>query len=216
LQKLGLEITELQNSRETTECCGYGGLMLFANRKLADDVIRRRIGQSPADYIAYCAMCRDNFAARGKKIYHLLDLIYGRADHGAPVKKGPGYSQRRENRVRLKNKMRRAVWGDKVEEQKRSYEAIKLSIPAAVNQIMEERLILLEDVQKVIEYAERTGNKLLKRSNGHILASHRPVSVTYWVEYTPREDGFAVHNAYSHRMEIMKGDTPTDERGHTC
>lgn len=201
LQKLGFEIEELPTNGETTECCGYGGLMLFANRKLADDVIKRRINESPADYVAYCAMCRDNFAARGKKTYHLLDLIYGEADV-TPAKKGPGYSQRHENKARLKNKMLKEVWGDKVSEQKRSFETIKLSIPAAVNEVMEDRLILLEDVQKVIEYAERTGNKIFNRNNGHIMACYKPVSVTYWVEYTPQEDGFAIHNAYSHRMVV--------------
>jgi NADPH-dependent glutamate synthase beta subunit-like oxidoreductase len=202
LHKRGLEIEELPANREKTECCGYGGLMLFANRKLADDVIRRRIGESPADYVAYCAMCRDNFAANGKKTYHLLDLIYGESDVTSSSKRGPGYSQRRENRVRLKNKMLKEVWGDKVAEQKRAFETIELNMSAEVSNIMEERLILKEDIQKVIEHAERTGNKLLNRSNGHVLACHRPVSVTYWVEYTPQAGGYAVHNAYSHRMEV--------------
>jgi len=202
LQKLGFEIEELPTSRETTECCGYGGLMLFANRKLADDVIRRRIAESPADYVAYCAMCRDNFAARGKKTYHLLDLIYGQADDASLAKRGPGYSQRHENRVRLKNKMLKEVWGEKVAAEKNAYETIKLIIPAGVQEIMEDRLILLEDVQKVIEYAKRSGNKLLNRNNGHIMACHKPVSVTYWVEYSQQDDGFAIHNAYSHRMVV--------------
>ncbi|GBF35225.1 glutamate synthase small chain [Desulfocucumis palustris] len=202
LQKLGMDIEELPTSRETTECCGYGGLMLFANRELADDVIRRRAGESAADFVAYCAMCRDNFAARGKRTYHLLDLIYPGAGRPSPGQKGPGYSQRRENRVRLKNKMLKEVWGDTVTEQKKSFETIKVTIPAGVSDIMEERLILLEDIQKVIEYAERTGNKLLNRANGHVLACYRPVAVTYWVEYTALEDGFTIHNAYSHRMEV--------------
>jgi hypothetical protein len=30
--------------------------------------------------------------------------------------------------------------------------------------------------------------------------------VTYWVEYTPQEDGsFLIHKAYSHRMELGTG-----------
>lgn len=203
LQQTGCRIEELPASRDKTECCGYGGLMQFANRGLADNVIRRRINESPADYVAYCAICRDNFAAKGKKTYHLLDLIYGEADATAPAKRGPGYSQRRENRVRLKNKMLKEVWSEQVAKEKRSFEAIKLIIPAAVNEVMEERLILQEDVQKVIEYAERTGNKILIHDNDHILAYHRPVAITYWVEYTPEGDGFTVHNVYSHRMEVI-------------
>ncbi|CCO09200.1 pyridine nucleotide-disulfide oxidoreductase/dicluster-binding protein [Desulforamulus hydrothermalis] len=202
LHQIGCRIEELPTSCDKTACCGFGGLLQFANRGLADEVMRRRINESSADYVAYCAICRDNFAAKGKKTYHLLDLIYGEADAAAPAKRGPGYSQRRENRVRLKNKMLKEVWGERVAAEKMSFEAINLIIPAAVNEVMEERLILVEDVQKVIEYAERTGNKLLIRNNGHVLACHRPVAITYWVEYTPQEDGFTIHNAYSHRMEV--------------
>ena len=36
------------------------------------------------------------------------------------------------------------------------------------------------------------------------MACYRPVSVTYWVEYSPRGDGYAVHNAYSHRVQIVE------------
>jgi|GEM_PF-5739635 len=66
---------------------------------------------------------------------------------------------------------------------------MQLIISAAVQKVMDERVILPEDILKVIDYAERTNNKLLNRSNGHILACHRPVSVTYWVEYSPQGDG---------------------------
>jgi NADPH-dependent glutamate synthase beta subunit-like oxidoreductase len=202
LQQTGCRIEELPASRDKTECCGFGGLMQFANRGLADNVKRRRINESSADYVAYCAICRDNFAAQGKKTYHLLDLIYGEADAAAPAKRGPGYSERRENRVRLKNKLLKNFWGDKPVEEKSSFEAIKLIIPATVNEVMEDRLILEEDIQKVIEYAEKTGNKILIRNTGHYLAYYRPVSVTYWVEYLPRDGGFMIYNTYSHRMEI--------------
>ncbi len=202
LQKLGIKTEELPAGREITECCGYGGLMSFANRELARKVIRRRIDQSPADYVAYCAMCRDNYAAGGKKTYHLLELIYGVADADLPAARGPGYSQRRENRARLKSKMLKEVWGDKPTVEEKPHEAIKLVLSGQVSEIMEERLILKEDVQKVIEYAERTGSKMLNRGNSHILACHAPVSVTYWVEYTPGEGGFVIHNVYSHRMKV--------------
>lgn len=202
--KLGCQIEELPTSRDKTECCGYGGLMQFANRGLADEVIKRRINESEADYVVYCAICRDNFAAKGKKTYHLLDLIYGEGDPLAPVKRGPGYSQRRENRVRLKNKLTKNLWGDKMSEEKESYEKIKLIIPEAIGELMENRLILVEDVQRVIEYAERTGNKMLDGKTGHYLARFRPVSVTYWVEYLPQGDGFMIYNTYSHRMEIIE------------
>jgi hypothetical protein len=60
----------------------------------------------------------------------------------------------------------------------------------------------------VIEYAERTGRKLINPATGRYLASYRPTSVTYWVEYLPGADGFTIFNAYSHRMEVLGGTQP--------
>jgi glutamate synthase (NADPH/NADH) small chain len=70
---------------------------------------------------------------------------------------------------------------------------------------MEDRLILKDDILKVIHYAETTGNKLRDKDTGHYLAYHKPVTVTYWVEYTAENDVFHIHNVYSHRMEIGEG-----------
>ena len=71
--------------------------------------------------------------------------------------------------------------------------------------MVEDRLILVEDMQKVIENAERTGKRMFNAASGHYLAYLKPTSVTYWVEYTPQAEGFLVHKAYSHRMEIGMG-----------
>lgn len=206
LLKLDCQLEELPTSGNKTECCGYGGLMQFANRPLADDVAKRRINQSPADYVAYCAICQENFTAKGKRTYHLLDLIYGEADPTSPAKRGAGYSQRRENRVRLKNKLLKEVWREKIVPQENDYAAVKLLLSQSVQDLMEERLILVEDIQKVIAYAERTGKRLFNHETGHFLAYHQPVSVTYWVEYQPEGEGFRIYNTYSHRMEIPGGD----------
>ncbi|MEN6439603.1 MAG: pyridine nucleotide-disulfide oxidoreductase/dicluster-binding protein [Syntrophobacter sp.] len=205
VQRMGLTIEELPLGKEKTECCGYGGLMFFANPELAGKVIERRIGESPADYVAYCAMCRDYFASRGKRALHLLDLIFPSAMDGedAATRKGPGLSQRHENRVHLRETLLKVLWGETVKE-KEDYRRIKITIPADVREAMEKRLILEEDVQWVIDQAEKTGRRLLDNRNGRFLAYHKPRSVTYWVEYSPEESGFLIHNAYSHRMEIVE------------
>ncbi len=83
-----------------------------------------------------------------------------------------------------------------------STESIRLIMADDVREKLEQRLILTEDIQRVIEYAERTGRRLLNRNTGHYLAYYQPTSVTYWVEYLPQADGFAIFNAYSHRMEV--------------
>lgn len=200
LGKLGHEIEELPRNRERTICCGYGGLMMFANPEVAGKEIGRRIGESATDYLAYCAMCRDNFASRGKRAFYLLDLLFA-ADAGAlAARPVPGYSQRQENRARLKSELLRDLWGESVPVLPPT---VKVVIPEDVGRILDERLILVDDIVKVIAHAETTGDKLQDTASGHYLAYFRPVAVTYWVEYSPQADGFVVHNAYSHRIEIL-------------
>lgn len=201
LARLNYDIEELDYNRDRTQCCGFGGLMSFANPEMAGKVVQERIEENHLDYISYCAMCRDNFAGKGKPSLHLLDLIFGKDHSQAAARKSPGYSQRHENRAKLKNRMLRELWGEKTADE-RSLKPIKLIFSDEVKELMESRFILVEDLQKVIEFAERTGNKLVNKENGNFLAYKKNLSVTYWVEYAPQEDGFVIHNTYSHRMEI--------------
>lgn len=205
IRQLGYAIEELPLGRERTECCGYGGVMWLANRPLSEAVVQRRIAESSLDYVTYCAMCRDFFASRGKPTLHLLDLIY-EADPVAKGKRsGPGFSHRHENRAHLKRRLLKEIWGEEMRVPENAYEAIRLLIASDVQARLEERLILVEDVQRVIEYAEQTGRKLFNPATGHLLAYYRPTAVTYWVEYAAEGDAFVIHNAYSHRMEIAEG-----------
>ncbi len=50
------------------------------------------------------------------------------------------------------------------------YEAIRLILSEPVQRAMEERLILVEDIQKVIEYAEHSGKRMYNAASGHYLA----------------------------------------------
>jgi len=207
LGKLGVQVSELKDNRSLTTCCGYGGHMAFANPEVAGKVVHRRIHDSEADYVTYCAMCRDNFAARGKRTLHLLDLICASGNGDPAERRGPGYSQRRENRVKLKNRMLKDLWGETVAAKESS--TITLRISDEMRSVLEERQILDEDIREVIDFAERSGKKLLNRDNGHFVAHHKPISVTYWVEYTITPNGaFIIHNAYSHRMEITEEAKP--------
>ncbi len=202
IEKTGIQIEELPLNREHTECCSYGGNMWVANRDLAKKVVERRINQSSLDYITYCAMCRDFFAKSGKGTLHLLDLLF-HSDSltERKLKAAPDFSFRHENRARLKNKLKKTLWGEMIMEPE-PYEKIKLILTDDVRKRMEDRMILVEDVQKVIEYAERTHNKLQNSTSGNFLAHYCPASVTYWVEYQPAEGGFEVFTAYCHRMTI--------------
>jgi NADPH-dependent glutamate synthase beta subunit-like oxidoreductase len=205
LKKRGYEIQELPLSREKTECCSFGGVMWLANKPVAEKMVQRRIGESPLDYVTYCAMCRDFFARRGKRTLHLFDLIFDVSESDPALAPAVGFSQRHENRARLKEKFLRDLWSETMPEQA-AFESIRLVLPEDVQNQVEDRLILVEDMQKVIEYAERTGKRMFNNSTKHYLAYFKPTSVTYWVEYTPQADGsFLIHKAYSHRMEIGTG-----------
>jgi len=81
---------------------------------------------------------------------------------------------------------------------------VRLYISDDVRDLLEKRKILTEDLEQGIEWAEKSGARLVHRSTGHLLAHHPLATVTYWVEYSPREDGYEIHNAYSHRMEILE------------
>lgn len=203
LRSLGYSIEELSRSRDRTECCGFGGLMSAANPALAKDVAGRRASQSKADYVTYCAMCRNALAATGKRAAHILDLFFGPSSADPWAREAVGYSERNENRFRLKRMMLESVWGKK-EEGVEEYEKIDLYIDDEVAATMEERRILREDVRKVIDNAEKTGKRFRDRRSRRCRASFRPAFVTYWVEYSAEGSGFRVHNAYCHRMEIVE------------
>jgi hypothetical protein len=207
LRRLGFRIEELPLNRDKTECCGYGGLMFFANPELAANLITKRIGQSDSDYLAYCAMCRDYLASRGKRTLHLLDLVLGCPTDSAARRRGPGYSLRHENRVRLKNTLLKDLWGQTPAGEE-NYGVIRLSISDEIRELLEQRQILDSDIRQVIDFAERSGIKLVNGRTGRFLAHYKPAAVTYWVEYTPAGAEFIIHNAYSHRMEVAEEAKP--------
>ena len=197
-EKLGCTIEELPYNREQTKCCGYGGLMYASNPPIAGKVIDDRINESSSDYLTYCAMCRDHFISQGKKTYHLLDLIY---PENIEIGKAVDYSQRRENRMILKQKLLNVYWGEKMDYTP-DCEKIKLYIDDDVQQLLQQRFILKQDIQKTIELAEQSGEKFINPDTGRSLACHRSENITYWVEYQVCSDGYKIYNAYCHRMDL--------------
>ena len=84
------------------------------------------------------------------------------------------------------------------------HKRIRLHIPENIVQLLEGRLIHEEDLQRAIHHAETTGMKFIKLATGRYLTSHRPDRVTYWVEYSPADECYQIHSAYSHRMEMKR------------
>jgi len=195
----GLEVRELTGAEKTT-CCGYGGLVAYADKEVADRIADARIASSPDDFLAYCAMCRDTFARRGKRSAHLLDFVF--ADVGTPdpaARPDPGISRRRDERLRLKTLLLRDLWGEAVTEPEA---VLDLVIADDVRLDMERKLILVEDVARVVAHAEETGIKLKDRATGRFIATLRHGSQTCWVDYEIAEGRPVIRRAWAHRMEV--------------
>jgi Fe-S oxidoreductase len=200
--RLGYEIRELPYAKEKTKCCGYGGLVYFANREQSNAFVADRISESGEDLLVYCAMCRDLFSAGGKRTYHILDLIFGGNPDEAAGRKMPTLSQRHANRAVLKKKLLKDLWNEDTEN--RTTEMEDLVVPDEVWRSMEDRYILREDIEKVIRHARETGERFYNPQDGSYLAGRRIASVTYWVHYTDDGGKTYVKTVYSHRMEVEK------------
>lgn len=201
-EKLGYELIEPEYTKATTKCCGYGGLAYFANKKFSNFATDDRINEEEGEYLAYCAMCRDLFVARGKDTLHVLDLIFGDGSGELASKKGPSLSERRNNRLRFKINMLKRLWGEELD-LKEEFADIELIIDDHIKKMMDDRLILEADIKKVIGQCEETKNMFFNAEKGHYLGFRRILNVTYWVEYKKIGDSYKIINIYSHRMDIQ-------------
>lgn len=213
-EALHISTTEPTLSGSLTECCGYGGLLDSANPPLSKKASQHRADvlsqctEDEQDVLTYCAMCRDMLFRTGKRTVHLLDLLFPdcrstlsccNADPAAvPV---TGFSDRRENRMRLKEHLLTTIWGETTESADQDLPPITYTEQAKA--AMEERRILRSDISKVVKYVETTGESLFNTKTQRHVSSFRPVSVTYWMEYTKDDSGYCIHNVWSHRMQII-------------
>lgn len=215
-RSLGFAINELPLSGEKAECCGFGGLMFNADTALARDVVRHRttVIDPPDttlyrptvvdnDYLAYCAMCRDNLAGGGKRTSHLIEHLFPAEGMSDPASRGwISWTERRHNRARLRENILR-LYGEEQHQTGEEQQTVTLHMTEEVRRRADDRRILESDIRQVIHHAETTGRKLHHSTSGVYRGYHRIGNVTFWVEYTPIEGGYRVHNAYCHRMNIV-------------
>ena len=212
LTTCGYTVDELEMSHERTECCGFGGLMLYANPEMGDVVARRRVRESDADFVAYCAMCRDRFAAKGKPTAHILDLLFGDDFDARARRRGPVLTQRAGQRAALKQRLLAGAWGER--RPAPDWRGTPARIPRG--RAPPGRPLHPAGGSPAGRHAERGDRPPLRGGR------HRPAvgdallgPVTYWVEYEPEGDRFRVHTAYSHRMEVKPPPwPPADEHEH--
>ena len=191
-------LNALQSSKEDAQCCSWGGHGYCVNQLFVRQQVKTQIEQSGDPYICYCTNCRDIFASRGKDCRHILDYILGINEAARPA---PTVTLRRENRRKLKKELA-ARYGLPYESTEVD-PGMELHMTPAVARKISDDLILEEDLIKVIAESEASGRLLLNPENGHLVGHLKIGYLTYWVEFSRREDGvYEVHNAYTHRMTI--------------
>ncbi len=195
--KLGTELVETPYSGDSSPCCGYGGLTAYANREVAHEMSEKCLERSDAPYISYCMACRDRFAREGRESRHILELVYG-TDAGSP----PDISEKRYNRLTLRQDLLRELWGEEVADMELPY---KLEFTDEALRMMDERMILKSDVIAVLDSMRETGEAIEDLETGYVITRSRVGNVTFWTAFTEIPGGYLVHRAYSHRMGIVAG-----------
>lgn len=88
MDQLGYEIEELENSKEKTRCCGFGGMVAPAALEVAKKVMDKRASETTTGYmVTYCAACRESMENGGADALHIVDLIFGDKYEKAKAKK---------------------------------------------------------------------------------------------------------------------------------
>lgn len=170
--------------------------MPFADKETAVKVTDRIIEDSENEILAYCVNCRDRFLKQNKNSYHFLELIYGQDSNHH---KWPTWSERQENRKRIKNLFLKKYWNEKGTEEL----DCKIFIDEDLEKIMEDRMILKTDIQKAVINANEKNEFFIDPKESCFITSFRPNNVTFWVKYIKFEDGYKILNAYTHRMTFI-------------
>ena len=67
-------------------------------------------------YITFCMACRDRFAREGRESRHILELLYG-----ADASNMPDISEKRYNRLILKQTLLKNIWNEEPNMEKKDY-----------------------------------------------------------------------------------------------
>jgi hypothetical protein len=202
MAKLGQKLIEPVMTGRLTLCCGFGGLASEANPAIGREYVLERTATSSGPILAWCSVCRDRFKQTTHPSLHPLDLLFPAVDPGKLMNQNPpGLSARRDGRLLFRKKALMTLWQEQLPEEE--IMALNIDIPGSVMTDMESRRILVADVTRVLENAQKVGPVFVNQETGHRIANYRPRQVTFWVEYEERQDGsILVHRAWCHRMDV--------------
>jgi Fe-S oxidoreductase len=198
----GYELEPLPYEGERAQCCSWGGQISAAAPNYAKWLVQKRASEGGSPYVVYCSNCRDIFAASGKPVKHVLDMIFGIGDWDT---RPPSQSERRRNRIYLK----RALLGEYCPglAHKEDDNVNRLAIRPDLREKLDRDRIIEEDIVSTIESCEKNGRVVIDTETSHRFGYSIVGNLTHWAEYKLAETGgYELINAYSHRMEIDRED----------
>ncbi len=204
LNDAGQQLAPLAASGKHTECCGYGGLMENANPQLARKVAQARAAQTVHPFLTYCTMCREQLARARAPALHILDLFFPQYAKKADAP-AVGLSARRFHRRALKNRFLTTLYKEMTMPEQ-PWQKIALSISSEVEQQLDERRILEDDIRQTLYQCEQE-KSFFTHSDGRIQATARLGDVSFWVEFTRENGQFYILRCWSHRMTALSAAT---------
>lgn len=196
-RQTGLSLEELPKGDEHG-CCGFGGHGSVADPKFADYVAKKQSDLSENPYIAYCINCRDIFWEQEKPVVHILDVLF---DINMELSRLPNLSERRANRVVLKEHLLQEIWKETMEEKPEKCK-YNLMISTETQKKMNQFKILEEDICKVLEITENSARRTFNSQKDTYSCYAELGHITYWVEYRLEGEKYEIINVYTHRMKI--------------
>lgn len=197
VRSMGKEIKEREWSKEKTRCCGYGGLVSYVNKEVAMDLANDCISEDlDLISITYCMACRDRLVRAGSKAQHITELIYE-----TPADETPDISQKRANRLRLKETLLKEIWKEETIEPMLDF---TYTISDDVKKTMDERMILESDLIQVLQNYHDTQQAIYDKENDTLTTTYRIGNVSFWVRFKEQENHYEVESAYSHRMTVKE------------
>ncbi len=195
LQGSGIK-TQANNYHESfTGCCGYGGQSEIADPSFVEHVKNRRLNESDLPFICYCINCRDSFKEDRPSSIHILDLLFSNNPSN------PDITQRRLNRLKLKEKLLINYWEEIMEKKVHKLEDMVVISPSLEKTLSDSKM-LKEEVLEVIDFCEKTKRVIYDEDSKTFSGYKKVGNATYWVEYMKEEAKIILINAYTHRISI--------------
>ncbi len=218
----GIDCFEAENNKNTTSCCGYGGLVWCSQAELAEQVTMQLAKNLDHTGLASCIMCRDRLVQSHKPCVHFFDILpflsqnmtasdMDNALHMAAAKPAPSLSARRANRVALVQEVVSNYGTENIQEYSFDQDQMRyalnghnfLELSPELLIKLERKHILHQDVASAVLAVEKHKKRFLERESGHYVGAWRSGQVTFWVRYSKdAQNNYQLHDAWCHRMFV--------------